>query len=108
MIGLLEYTDDDVGMGDSTVPLPPHGKASEETNVVGASGGMDVDRGDPIPRAHVTSEVQQSRDGISKTLGTHNDSAGGMEVDGGGHAAGGADTGALNPVESDMDIESSA
>ncbi|KAH9939565.1 hypothetical protein B0H21DRAFT_825147 [Amylocystis lapponica] len=89
MIGLSEYTDDDVGMGDSTVPLPPHGKASEETNVVGA-------------------EVQQSRDGISKTLGTHNDSAGGMEVDGGGHAAGGADTGALNPVESDMDIESSA
>ncbi|KAH9949761.1 hypothetical protein B0H21DRAFT_706890 [Amylocystis lapponica] len=76
MIGLSEYTDDDVGMGDSTVPLPPHGKASEETNVVGASGGMDVDGGDPIPGAHVTSEVQQSRDGISKTLGTHNDSAG--------------------------------
>ncbi|KAH9920800.1 hypothetical protein B0H21DRAFT_827243 [Amylocystis lapponica] len=108
MIGLSEYTDDDVGMGDSTVPLPPHGKASEDTDVVGASGGMDVDGGDPIPEAHVTSEVQQSRDGISKTLGTHNDSAGGMEVDGGGHAAGGAATGALNPVESDMDIESSA
>ncbi|KAH9941382.1 hypothetical protein B0H21DRAFT_824543 [Amylocystis lapponica] len=108
MIGLSEYTDDDVGMGDSTVPLPPHGKASEETNVVGASGGMDVDGGDPIPGAHVTSEVQQSRDGISKTLGTHNDSAGSMEVDGGGHAAGGADTGALNPVESDMDMGSSA
>ncbi|KAH9928249.1 hypothetical protein B0H21DRAFT_826352 [Amylocystis lapponica] len=49
MIGLSEYTDDDVGMGDSTVPLPPHGKESEETNVVGASGGMDVDEGTRSP-----------------------------------------------------------